>query len=57
MKKLAITIGDPGGIGPEVVIKAASAVSEECLPIVIGDLSVVEKSVKMIKSPLKIKTI
>jgi 4-hydroxythreonine-4-phosphate dehydrogenase len=45
MKKLAITIGDPGGIGPEVTVKALSAISGECLPIIIGDSSVIAEAV------------
>lgn len=57
MKKLAITIGDPGGIGPEVVLKALLSVVDECLPIVIGDLSVVEEAVRTFKFPLTIRTI
>lgn len=57
MKKLAITIGDPGGIGPEIVAGAVSAMSEKYLSIVIGDVSVMKEAVKIVKSPLKIKII
>lgn len=57
MKKLAVTIGDPGGIGPEVVLKALSSLADECLPIVIGDLSVVEEAVRTFKIPSTIRTI
>jgi 4-hydroxythreonine-4-phosphate dehydrogenase len=36
---LAITMGDPAGIGPEIVVKAlhAGTVQEKCRPLVIGD--------------------
>lgn len=36
---LAITMGDPAGIGPEIIVKALqhSAVYEQCRPLVIGD--------------------
>ena len=57
MKKLAVTIGDPGGIGPEVVLKALLSVGDECLPIVIGDLSVIEEAVSTFKIPFTIRTI
>lgn len=57
MKKLAITIGDPGGIGPEVVLKALPEVSRECLPIVIGDFPVIEEAVSAFGVPLKIRKI
>lgn len=43
---LGITLGDPAGIGPEITIKALSqgALYEECRPLVIGDLSVLERA-------------
>ena len=36
---LAITMGDPGGIGPEIIVKALSdkGVYDICSPVVIGD--------------------
>jgi 4-hydroxythreonine-4-phosphate dehydrogenase len=38
--RIAITMGDPGGIGPEVALKAAAgaAVLRVCEPLVLGDL-------------------
>lgn len=57
MKRLAVTIGDPGGIGPEVVLKALPSVVDECLPIVVGDLSVIEEAVRAFQLPFSIKTI
>lgn len=57
MKRLAITIGDPGGIGPEVVVKALTAMSHECLPIVIGDLSVIEEAVNTSGVSLRVRRI
>lgn len=37
--RVGITIGDPAGIGAEVVLKAVTddAVREKCLPVIIGD--------------------
>jgi 4-hydroxythreonine-4-phosphate dehydrogenase len=37
-KKIAITMGDPGGVGPEIVIKAISSetVRRKIIPVVIG---------------------
>ena len=36
---LAITMGDPAGIGPEIVLKALAhaEISERCRPLVVGD--------------------
>lgn len=41
---IAITIGDPNGIGPEVVLKALSGTElrEECRPVIVGPKTVLE---------------
>jgi 4-phospho-D-threonate 3-dehydrogenase / 4-phospho-D-erythronate 3-dehydrogenase len=43
---LAITMGDPAGIGPEVVLKALThaEVYERCRPLIIGDRSILERA-------------
>ena len=43
---LAITMGDPAGIGPEVVLKALAHtdVYERCRPLVIGDRRILERA-------------
>lgn len=45
IKKIAITLGDPAGVGPEVVLKAISKkeISDICKPIIIGDRAVFEE--------------
>jgi 4-hydroxythreonine-4-phosphate dehydrogenase len=59
MKKLAITMGDPGGIGPEIILKAINSpeVRKCCAPIVIGDESVMEEATGLLKHPLKLRII
>ena len=59
MKKLAVTMGDPGGIGPEVVVKAlhSAEVRDICRTVVIGDSSVIAEMVRLLKLPLKVRTI
>src|SRR5260221_9819828 len=51
---IAITMGDPAGIGPEVIAKALAhkEVHENCLPLVVGDLKRMETAVRITKSPL-----
>ena len=46
MKKVGITMGDPAGIGPEITAKmlADPAVYERCMPLVVGDASVMEEA-------------
>ncbi len=49
MKKIAITMGDQGGIGPEIIVKALarSEAHQDCAPIVIGDLGIIKEAVKL----------
>ncbi len=48
MKRLAITMGDAGGIGPEIAIKAALSVrSSEVEPVIIGDRDVIEDAAQL----------
>ncbi len=53
-KKIAVTIGDPAGIGPEVALKAilSSDVAGICQPVIIGDRVVVEEAVKRFELPV-----
>lgn len=54
---LAITMGDPAGIGPEIIIKALASpnVRRICRPIVVGSVPVFEKEVARLGSPLKVR--
>lgn len=47
-KRIAITMGDPAGIGPEVVAKALNekAVYEKCIPVVIGDYEALKDAIR-----------
>jgi 4-hydroxythreonine-4-phosphate dehydrogenase len=46
---LAITMGDPGGIGPEVCAKALALeeVYAVCRPLVVGDVAIVEDVIRL----------
>lgn len=56
---IAITMGDPCGIGPEIIIKALQApeVAKICVPLVIGDKSALERALSVCGSTLKIREI
>lgn len=57
---IAITMGDPAGIGPEITIKALQKdnIYETCRPIVIGDASIIERVMQIPNMPkLKINII
>lgn len=47
---IGITIGDPAGIGPEIIIKALKTekIYEDCRPLVIGSVAVLERAAKAI---------
>jgi 4-hydroxythreonine-4-phosphate dehydrogenase len=53
---IAITMGDPCGVGPEIIIKALQApeVLQMCVPLVIGDRAALERALTLCNSPLKI---
>ncbi len=48
MKRIAITMGDPGGIGPEIALRAAAATMKEHTPILVGDTAVLMEAYEMI---------
>lgn len=47
-KRVAITMGDPAGIGPEVVVKALTeeSIYEKCIPVVIGDYEALQDAIR-----------
>jgi 4-hydroxythreonine-4-phosphate dehydrogenase len=53
---IAITLGDPRGVGPEVVAKALSQDSlyEICSPLVLGDLKVLRRNIETLRLGLKV---
>lgn len=53
---IAITAGDPTGIGPEIIIKAVSesSVFNACTPLVIGDRKALERAVGVVGADLRI---
>jgi 4-hydroxythreonine-4-phosphate dehydrogenase len=59
MDKIAITMGEPRGIGPEIIVKAlfSAEIRDYCSPIVIGDAEVIKKAVKLTGLPLKVVSI
>jgi len=56
---LAITMGDPGGIGPEIIVKALTHadVYEQSRPLVIGERRAMEAAVRIVGGPLEVRTV
>jgi 4-hydroxythreonine-4-phosphate dehydrogenase len=54
---VAITMGDPGGIGGEIIVKAYEQLRKYARPIVIGDTTVIESAVDICESDLEVSSI
>ncbi len=56
---IAITMGDPAGIGPEIAAKAffEKEVYSKCRPLITGDAAVIERAVKLLNLPLTVRPI
>ena len=53
---LALTMGDPVGVGPEIIVKALvdARIYQVCRPLVLGDLSALERARLALDPALKI---
>lgn len=56
---VAVTMGDPAGVGPEIVVRALGEkeVRAACHPVVVGDPRIMARAAEVVKSPLRIRTI
>lgn len=56
---LAITMGDPAGIGPEIIVKALQLpkVWRVCRPLVIGSRPILQRTIQSLKTSLVIATV
>lgn len=56
---IAITMGDPNGIGPEIIIKLHrnKKIWDLCLPVVIGDAEVIEKYCEFLRIKSNISSV
>jgi len=56
---LAITMGDPAGIGPEIIVKALQLpkVWRVCRPLIIGNRPILEQTIQSLKTSLVITSV
>ncbi len=56
---IAVTMGDPAGISPEIVVRALSesAVHDACRPVVIGDPRIIRRAAELVQSSLRINEV
>lgn len=57
--KVAITLGDPAGIGPEIVVKslALKEIYNICRPVIIGDSTLVKEALRISLKDLDINSV
>ena len=57
--RLAITMGDPAGVGSEIIVKALSHVEvyQQCIPVVIGDYEALRDAVTFCNLPLELNEV
>ena len=53
---LGVTMGDPAGVGPEIIVRAAAEpeVRGACRPVVIGSASTLGEALALVGSPLRL---
>ncbi|MEH6936445.1 4-hydroxythreonine-4-phosphate dehydrogenase PdxA [Bacillus sp. JJ664] len=56
---VGITMGDPAGVGPEIILKSLNnkEVYQQCRPIVIGDAKILDRAQQFVNTNLEIITI
>lgn len=56
---LGLTMGDPAGVGPEIIARAGAdaTVGERCRPLVIGSGAAMQEAIGLIGSPLTLHTV
>ena len=57
MKSVAVTMGDPAGIGPEIVIKLVAEIGSTVPLVVIGDTGVLRRTVQSLALPISVTEI
>jgi 4-hydroxythreonine-4-phosphate dehydrogenase len=59
LPRIAITMGDPAGVGPEIIMKslAHAEVFQMCRPLVIGDAGRLRKAGEIVGSKLKLNIV
>ena len=56
---IAITMGDPSGIGPEIIVKALQheSVYASCRPLVVGSADMIAHAAAILSSPLRVQAV
>ncbi|MEK6233785.1 MAG: 4-hydroxythreonine-4-phosphate dehydrogenase PdxA, partial [Planctomycetales bacterium] len=52
--RLALTLGDPTGVGPEVILGAWTKIQAFCRPLVVGRPEILRRAARLLNAPLTI---
>ena len=55
--RIALTMGDPAGIGPEVIVLGHHEIVEHAIPVVVGDAGVLDKAVSVCGADVTINSV
>lgn len=57
--RIAVTMGDPAGIGPELCLRLLQneAIKKHCTPIIYGDLSVLQRVSRLLRLPFNPRSV
>lgn len=57
--RIAITMGDPAGVGAEIIVKALSHIEvyQKCIPVVIGDYEALADAIRFCNLPLELSEV
>jgi len=54
---VGLTMGDPAGIGSEIIVKAHPHVTDEARPVVLGDVDVMDDAIEACDSDLELRAV
>lgn len=59
LPKIGITMGDPAGVGPEIIIKALSAgeKARDYIPLILGDYELLSRCANELRSDIKLTSV
>lgn len=59
LPRLALTLGDVAGIGPEIIVRAVTSgrLRELCTPLIVGHPDVVARAAKLLNTPLRLQIV
>ena len=55
MTRLAVTMGDPCGVGPEIIVKSLGHIGRRTIPVIVGDLAVLLKAGRIVRKEPRFK--